>query len=98
MADKDTNWLDDLFEEIADELTNHKSVKFNTNANRKACIRKIQNSIKVAILENTLPKEPIEVQTPDERRGLTITRPHDGKSQGFAIMTEGMSAQGDEVI
>ncbi len=99
MGDEEqTNWLDDLFEEIDELLSNRKSVKFNTNANRKACIRKIQASVKEAIDAHTTLKVPLPDQTPSQRRGLTITRPNTNKVQGFAVMTEELSSKGDDII
>ena len=82
------NWLDDLLEEVSDLLSDHKIVKFNTKANRKNFIKRLQNLISESVEENTTNKE----------NGPTITRPNPNKTQGFAVMTEGLSSAGDDVL
>lgn len=87
----DHKWIDELFDEIDEVITDSKQVKFNTHKNRKILMGKIKNMVIDAVESNTLPK-PTNVRpfTP------TITRPNPHKSSGHAVMTRSASERGDD--
>ncbi len=84
-------WIDDLFDDIDELITESKQVKFNTHKNRRVLMGKIKNMVIEAVNENTISKKPANVTT------AAITRPNPNKQAGFAVMTEGLASRADEV-
>lgn len=88
----DHKWIDKLFDDIDELITDSKQVKFNTHKNRKVIMGKIKSMFIGAIETNTIQKPIVTRATTP-----TITRPNPNKSVGHAVMTEAASQRADEL-
>jgi hypothetical protein len=86
----DHKWIDELFDEIDEVITESKQVKFNTHKNRKVLMGQIKSMVIDAIEQNTTPKAPSVRATT-----ATITRPNPHKSLGHAVMNKAASERAD---
>lgn len=92
MTVENTNWFDDLFEEVDAQILS--IAKFKTHKLRKQFLGDLKTLIQNAILKNTTPRASETLR----KQATEITHPNPNKSIGFAIMTEGMSQRGDEQL
>lgn len=89
-----SNSVEELNEKISDILSDHKIVKFATHANRKNCIKKVQ-----ACIAEFLVNANVEVYQNNRHMADHIVNPNkSGKNTGHTIMTQALSAQGDECL
>ncbi len=95
MSQETQDWLEKLSDDISEKIMS--VTKFKTHKQRKAFLGDIANQIKTAVANNTIPKN---VETAAVRKAESaITRPNpNGKGVGHAIMTEGMSSRGDDIL
>lgn len=87
-------WLTKLFDDISVVLTENKSVKFNTHANRKKAIKKIQDLVKEAVEQNTVKKE-VNTFSRYSKSDLAHPNPNPSEKQ-ITVMSEALSSIGDD--
>lgn len=95
-TENEKTWLDELGDTISEMLADPKAVKFNTHRNRKNFTGKLLEVVRNAVIKNT--GEPTKGNVRPSHQGLTITRPNPNAPKGYAVMDEGLSARGDEVL
>lgn len=91
---KSERWLDDLTGQIEDLVNGSKYIKFPTHKLRKSFLGQIKSMIKDTVNSHLLGRDALNSRSQQD----SITHPGVGKSQGFAIMTEGNSQKGDDVL
>lgn len=95
-TEKDKVWIDELCDKIAEELANPKKVKYTSHKNRKLFTGNIVGMIKQAINTN-MRQDKDSTVIGGGRWKDCITRPHANQSKGTTVLTEAMSARGDDI-
>ncbi len=85
-------WLNDLLDKVEEKLSDPKKVKFNTHKNRKVFVGELKS-----LIFDTVKANVDNSQYTRFRTEAAITRPNNKPKVGHSIMTDGMSAMGDDI-
>jgi hypothetical protein len=83
-------WLEELTDEVIEKI--NPVCKFKTHKQKKDFMGEVK-----ALIKETVNNQQNARINPREKENI-ITRPNPNKATGFAVMTEGRSAAGDEIL